>query len=113
MLLFISNAYAQNAPARPGGGDFMSTLMQVAPMLLVFVVGFIFMVRPQMKKQKELRNLLDNLAAGDEVITVSGILGKVVGIKDGNVELQITKGVEVTMQKAAVTQVLPKGTIRF
>ena len=91
----------------------MSTIMQVAPMLLVFVVGFIFMIRPQMKKQKELRNLLDNLATGDEVVTASGILGKVARIKDGNVELQIAKGVEVTMQKAAVTQVLPKGTIRF
>ena len=91
----------------------MSTFMQVAPMLLVFIVGFFFMVRPQMKKQKELRNLLDNLSAGDEVITVSGLMGKVVRIKDGNVELQVAKDVEILLQKAAVTQVLPKGTIRF
>lgn len=91
----------------------MATLMQVAPMLLIFLVGFIFMVRPQMKKQKELRNLLDNLSTGDEVITVSGILGKVARIKDGNIELQIAKGVEVTMQKGSVTQVLPKGTLRL
>lgn len=87
--------------------------MQVAPMLLVFIVGFFFMVRPQMKKQKELRNLLDNLSAGDEVITVGGLMGKVVRIKDGNVELQVAKDVEILLQKAAVTQVLPKGTIRF
>lgn len=114
MLLFISNAYAQTAPAgAKGGGDFMSTFMQVAPMLLVFIVGFFFMVRPQMKKQKELRNLLDNLSAGDEVITVGGLMGKVVRIKDGNVELQVAKDVEILLQKAAVTQVLPKGTIRF
>lgn len=91
----------------------MSTFMQVAPMLLVFIVGFFFMVRPQMKKQKELRNLLDNLSAGDEVITVGGLMGKVVRIKDGNVELQVAKDVEILLQKAAVTQVLPKGTIRF
>ena len=87
--------------------------MQVAPMLLVFIVGFFFMVRPQMKKQKELRNLLDNLSAGDEVITVGGLMGKMVRIKDGNVELQVAKDVEILLQKAAVTQVLPKGTIRF
>lgn len=83
------------------------------PMILVFVVGFFFMVRPQMKKQKELRNLLDNLAAGDEVITAGGLMGKVSRIKDGNVELQVAKDVEILMQKSAVTQVLPKGTIRF
>lgn len=82
-------------------------------MILVFVVGFFFMVRPQMKKQKELRNLLDNLSAGDEVITAGGLMGKVSRIKDGNVELQVAKDVEILMQKSAVTQVLPKGTIRF
>ncbi len=113
MLLFISNAYAQTAPASSGAGGFMSTLTQVAPMLLVFIVGFFFMVRPQMKKQKELRNLLDNLSSGDEVITAGGLMGKVSRIKDGNVELQVAKDVEILIQKAAVTQVLPKGTIRF
>lgn len=113
MLFFISNAYAQTASAGAKGGNFMSTLVQVAPMLVVFIVGFIFMVRPQMKKQKELRNLLENLSTGDEVITVGGMMGKVSRIKDGNVELQIAKDVEILIQKAAVTQVLPKGTIRF
>jgi preprotein translocase subunit YajC len=113
VLLFISNAYAQTAPAGAGGGDLMSTLTSVAPMILVFVVGFFFMVRPQMKKQKELRNLLENLAPGDEVVTTGGLLGKVSRVKDGNVELQIAKDVEVVMQKQAVAQVLPKGSIRF
>ena len=113
VLLFISNAYAQTAPAGAGGGDFMSTLTSVAPMILVFVVGFFFMVRPQMKKQKELRNLLENLAPGDEVVTTGGLLGKISRVKDGNVELQIAKDVEVVMQKQAVAQVLPKGSIRF
>ena len=112
MLLFISNAYAQTA-SNSGAGGFMSTLTQVAPMLLVFIVGFFFMVRPQMKKQKELRNLLDNLSSGDEVITAGGLMGKVSRIKDGNIELQVAKDVEILIQKAAVTQVLPKGTIRF
>ena len=113
MFAFISNAYAQSASAGANNGGFMATLTQVAPMILVFVVGFFFMVRPQMKKQKELRNLLDNLSAGDEVITAGGLMGKVSRIKHGNVELQVAKDVEILMQKSAVTQVLPKGTIRF
>lgn len=112
MLFLISNAYAQTAAA-PKGGDFASTLIQAAPMILIFVVGFFLVIRPQMKKQKELRTLLDNLAAGDEVITAGGLLGKVVRLKDNHIELQVAKGVEVQMQRSAVSQVLPKGTLRF
>jgi len=82
-------------------------------MILIFVVGFFLVIRPQMKKQKELRTLLDNLAAGDEVITAGGLLGKVVRLKDSHIELQVAKGVEVQMQRSAVSQVLPKGTLRF
>lgn len=112
MLSFISNAYAQTNPAA-GGNDFMSVLVQMGPMLLIFIAGFFLMIRPQMKKQKELRSLLDNLGTGDEVVTASGLLGKVTGVKGDNLEVQIAKGVEVQMQKTAVTQILPKGTIRF
>lgn len=112
MFPFISNAYAQSKQAASSGG-FMSTLVSMAPMMLIFVAIFFFMIRPQMKKQKELQELLDNINTGDEVVTTSGILGKVVGVKDGNVELKIAKEVEVTIQKVAITQVLPKGSIRF
>ncbi|MDO5652951.1 MAG: preprotein translocase subunit YajC [Brachymonas sp.] len=91
----------------------MSVLVQMGPMLLIFIAGFFLMIRPQMKKQKELRSLLDNLGTGDEVVTASGLLGKVTGVKGDNLEVQIAKGVEVQMQKTAVTQILPKGTIRF
>lgn len=111
MLSFITNAYAQSAS--PKGGDFMSTLVQAGPMILVFVVGFFFILRPQMKKQKELRALIDNLNTGDEVITAGGLMGKVSRVKDGNIELQIAKDVEVQVQKSAISQVLPKGTLRF
>ncbi len=114
MLFFISNAYAQaTTAAEGGGGDLLSILKQIAPMIAIFVAMFFLMIRPNMKKQKELRNLIDNIAKGDEIVTAGGLIGKVVSVKDGNVELQIAKDVEVLLQKAAVTQVLPKGTVRL
>jgi len=114
VLFFISNAYAQGTTAAEGGGgDLLSILKQIAPMIAIFVVMFFLMIRPNMKKQKELRNLIDNIAKGDEIVTAGGLIGKVVSVKDGNVELQIAKDVEVLLQKAAVTQVLPKGTVRL
>jgi preprotein translocase subunit YajC len=70
------------------------------------------MIRPQMKRQKEMKVMLEALAAGDEVITVGGILGKVTAVKDQYVTVEIVAGTEVQMQKNAVTSVLPKGTIK-
>ena len=115
MSFFISNAYAQAAQtaAEGGGGDLLSILKQIAPMILIFVAMFFLMIRPNMKKQKELRNLIDNIAKGDEIVTGGGLIGKVVSVRDGTVELQIAKDVAVLVQKAAVTQVLPKGTVRL
>ena len=82
-------------------------------MILVFVVGFFFMVRPQMKKQKELRNLLDNLSAGDEVITAGGIRARVTRVVDEReAEVEIAPGVKVRVVKSTLSQVLnatPKG----
>ena len=82
-------------------------------MIVIFVAMFFLMIRPQMKKQKELRNLIDNVTTGDEVITNGGLMGKVSRVKDNVLELQVAKDVEVLVQKVAVAQVLPKGTIRF
>jgi preprotein translocase subunit YajC len=70
------------------------------------------MIRPQMKRQKEMKAMLEALAAGDEVITVGGILGKVTAVKDQYITVEIVAGTEVQMQKNAVTSVLPKGTIK-
>ena len=82
-------------------------------MILVFVVGFFFMVRPQMKKQKELRNLLDNLSAGDEVITAGGFRARVTRVVDEReAEVEIAPGVKVRVVKSTLSQVLnatPKG----
>ena len=74
---------------------------------------FFLMIRPKKKKKKELRNLIDNVTTGDEVITNGGLMGKVSRVKDNVLELQVAKDVEVLVQKVAVAQVLPKGTIRF
>ena len=106
--MLISNAFAQSAPA----GDAAGGLMIFIPLILMFVVLYFIMIRPQMKRQKEMKVMLEALAAGDEVITVGGILGKVTAVKDQYITVEIVAGTEVQMQKGAVTSVLPKGTIK-
>jgi preprotein translocase subunit YajC len=112
LLVFISSAFAQTAPAAAaGGGDLMSTLTGMAPIVLMFVVLYFVMIRPQMKKQKEHRAMIDALAKGDEVATAGGLLGKVSKMGDAHLGLEIANGVEVQIQRSAVIQVLPKGTL--
>ena len=89
-----------------------STLMSMLPLLLMFVVLYFVMIRPQMKKQKEHRAMIDALAKGDEVVTAGGFLGKVSKLGDAYVGIELANGVEVQMQRSAVTQVLPKGTVK-
>lgn len=107
--MFISNAYAQAAGAAPAGG---SSLMQLLPLVLMFVVLYFIMIRPQMKRQKEHRAMIDALAKGDEVVTAGGMLGRVTSLSEGYIGVQVSNGVEVQMQRSAVVQVLPKGTIK-
>jgi len=111
--VFISSAFAQTAPAAAaGGGDMMSSLTSMAPLVLMFVVLYFVMIRPQMKKQKEHRTMLSALAKGDEVATSGGVLGKVTKLGDSLLSVEIASGVEVQLQRSAVVQVLPKGTIK-
>jgi preprotein translocase subunit YajC len=110
--VFISSAFAQTAPAAAAGGDMSSSLMSMLPLVLMFVVLYFIMIRPQMRKQKEHRAMIDALAKGDEVVTAGGMLGKVSSISDSHIGLQVASGVEVQMQRSAVVQVLPKGTIK-
>ncbi|MDP3620983.1 MAG: preprotein translocase subunit YajC [Polynucleobacter sp.] len=105
--MWISNAFAQTGAGSDSGG-----LMGFLPILLMFVVLYFIMIRPQMKRQKETRAMLDALAVGDEIITVGGILGKVTAMKDQNVTVEIASGTEVIMQKGAITAVLPKGSLK-
>jgi preprotein translocase subunit YajC len=111
--VFISSAIAQTAPAAaPAGGDMMSSLTGMLPLVLMFVVLYFVMIRPQMKKQKEHRTMIEALAKGDEVVTAGGMLGKVTKLGDGFLGVEIASGVEVQLQRSAVVQVLPKGTVK-
>lgn len=110
--MFISSAYAQTAAAASTGSDMQSTLMQMLPLVLMFVVLYFIMIRPQMKKQKEHKAMVDAISKGDEVVTAGGILGKVSKLGESNIGLEIANGVEVQIQRTAVVQVLPKGSIK-
>ena len=111
--MFISSAFAQTAPAAAAaGGDMMSTLGGMLPLVLMFVVLYFVMIRPQMKKQKEHRSMIDALAKGDEIATSGGLLGKVSKLTETTISLEIANGVEVQLQRHAVVQVLPKGSIK-
>ena len=97
-------------------GDAAGGLMGMLPIILMFVILYFLMIRPQMKRQKEHRNLVAALAKGDEVITSGGILGKVTKVSDAYITLEVTqlaeKPVEVLLQRSSVSNVLPKGTIK-
>jgi preprotein translocase subunit YajC len=110
--VFISSAFAQTAPAAAGGGDMMSSLASMLPLLLMFVVLYFVMIRPQMKKQKEHRAMIEALAKGDEVVTAGGLLGRVSKMGDSFIGLELAEGVEVQVQRGSVVQVLPKGTMK-
>jgi preprotein translocase subunit YajC len=104
----IGNAYAQAAGGAPQGGD---TLMGMLPIILMFVILYFLMIRPQMKKAKEHKTMLEALQKGDEVVAV-GILGRIEKISDNYVSLEIAPNTTIQVQRQAVTTLLPKGTIK-
>jgi preprotein translocase subunit YajC len=112
LIVFISSAFAQTAPAA-AGGDFQSSLMSMLPLVLMFVVLYFVMIRPQMRKQKEHKAMIDAIAKGDEVVTVGGVLGKVSKLGDNGISLEVANGVELQLQRSAVVQVLPRGTLKY
>lgn len=103
----ISPAYAQAAGAASGPGfvDFL-------PLIIIFILFWFMLIRPQMKRAKEQRKMLAELAKGDEVVTASGQVGKVAKIGDQYVALEIAEGVVTHVQKQAIQTLLPKGTIK-
>ena len=103
----IGSAYAQ-AAGQASGGD---SLMSMLPIILMFVILYFLMIRPQMKKAKEHRTMVEALQKGDEVIAV-GILGKIAKVNENYVTLEIAPNVSIQMQKSAVTTLLPKGTVK-
>ena len=100
--MFISSAFAQTAPAAAVGGDMQSSLMSMLPLVLMFVVLYFVMIRPQMKKQKEHRNMIGAVAKGDEVVTAGGVLGTISKVGENYLGLEVSKGVEVQIQRSAV-----------
>lgn len=104
----ISTAYAQSAAAPQQGGG-LSLLMMFA-VFIVFI--YFFMWRPQSKRAKEQKNLMDSIAKGDEVMTAGGLLGKVVKVSGQYLTLSVADNVDIVMQKSSVVSVLPKGTLK-
>lgn len=110
MSFLIPNAYAAasgGAASQAGGGiDFFVLLA------IMFAVMYFMIIRPQSTRTKEHKRLLEGLAKGDEVVTNGGIVGKVTAVGENFVQVEVSEGVEVKLQKQAVTSVLPKGTIK-
>ncbi len=107
--MFISNAYAQAAGAAPSTA---SAISQFALPVLMIVVLYFVMVRPQMKRQKEVQAMLGALKKGDEVVTQGGLLGKIAKLDDTYATLEIAPGTQVQVQRVAIIQVLQTGTIK-
>ena len=105
--MIISSAYAQSI----GGGDIQSWT-SFLPIVLMFVLLYFMMIRPQMKRQKELKTMLDALQKGDEVITSGGVLGRISKVSDSYVTVEIAANTEVQVQKSAVQTLLPKGPLK-
>lgn len=108
--MFISNAHAQ------AGGSTEQQLLGFLPIILMFVVLYFLMIRPQMKRAKDHKQMLEALSKGDEVITAGGIVGKVVKVGDGYITLEVAhrgdEAIEMQMQKQSIQTLLPKGTIK-
>ena len=106
--MLISTAHAQQVTTTDPMGGFM----QLLPIILMFVVLYFLMIRPQMKRAKEHKALIEALAKGDEVVTGGGIAGRVTRVSDNFLTLEIAPTVEIQVQKQAVTVLLPKGTLK-
>ena len=105
--MFISQAWAQAAGATPGGG-----IESMLLIVLMFGVLYFLMIRPQMKRAKEHKAMIEALQKGDEVVSGGGILGRVTKISEAYVTVEVAQGVEMVLQRSAVQIVLPKGTIK-
>jgi preprotein translocase subunit YajC len=110
--VFISEAFAQAAPAATGADSMFGSIGGMLPLVLMFVVLYFVMIRPQMKRQKEHKAMIEALAKGDEVVTSGGMLGKVAKMGESFLSLEIANGVEIQVQRSAVVQVMPKGTLK-
>src|SRR5687768_13028959 len=107
MEFFVTDAWAQATPSPTGG-----MLGTILPLLLIFVVFYFLLIRPQTKRAKEHREMVGKLAPGDEVVTTGGLLGRISEVGEHFVTLQVTSGVAIQVQKFQVAQLMPKGTLK-
>jgi preprotein translocase subunit YajC len=105
--VFISPAYAQASGSTPGG-DIMTFL----PMIAIVVVFYFLLIRPQQKRAKETKTMLEALQKGDEVATAGGVLGRIAKLNEQYAVIEIAPNVEVNVQRQAISQLLPKGTLK-
>ena len=112
-MFLISDAHAQAAGAADPTGGLMSFL----PLIIIFAIFYFMMIRPQMKRQKELREMLASLKKGDEVTTGGGVVGKIVKIDENFVTLEVSRTngqpVEIAFQRNAIHSILPNGTLKL
>lgn len=106
--MLISPAFAQSSGGAAGDGGLVTLL----PIVLMFVLLYFIMIRPQVKRQKEHRSMVEGLQKDDEVITSGGVVGKITALRDAYVTLEIAPSTEINVQKSAVQTLLPKGTIK-
>ena len=106
--MLISSAYAQAS----GAASQSDTLLTFLPMVAIFVVFYFLMIRPQQKKQKEARAMLDALEKGNEVVTAGGILGRIVKLDEQYATVEVAPNVQMTVQRGSISQLLPKGTLK-
>ena len=103
---FIASAHAQDAAAPAGG------LMSFLPLIIIFVIFYFLLIRPQMKRAKEHKNLVAALGTGDEVVTNGGLLGKITNVGESFVTVELADNVQIKVQKHAIASVMPKGTVK-
>ena len=104
-LLDIFSAYAQDA-AQPGG------LMSFLPLIIIFVIFYFLLIRPQMKRAKEHKKLVSELGNGDEVVTNGGLLGRITKVGESFVTVELADNVQIQVQRHAISSIMPKGTIK-
>jgi len=110
MAIFgTGSAYAMGLAPGGGGGGSPSSLMSFLPIILIFIVFYFLLIRPQQKRAKEHRNLLSNLKEGDRVLTSGGIIGRITGIKDDEITMEISDKVRVKFTRGSITQILGRG----
>jgi preprotein translocase subunit YajC len=102
---FIASAHAQDA-AQPGG------LMSFLPLIIIFVIFYFLLIRPQMKRAKEHKKLVSELANGDEVVTNGGLLGRITNVGESFVTVELSDNVQIKVQRHAIASIMPKGTVK-